>query len=264
MVRFPGAQLRLIELNQTDQAYFYIPCQPAQAEVELYDIPDAPPQLSRTVQRRNQPPSVITWDNPKAVVMHAHRRDNPNLDAAGQGCSSKMGNGSLIAHNRHALEDRRPWGSTNPQIMYGTIYQYWRRDPGQHPAFPGNEANVFPAPGHYPFDPIFSQGTGTYPPGHPGNNTGLPGTANNGGGGGGAAGGATQAKNLSSKFAGLSLGSKSSKPTKQAPPALHRPRLLGQTLPAPPQLLPLRQDSLHLLRRRGRRSPGIQAPRQGG
>lgn len=150
--------------------------------------------------------------------MHAHRRDNPNLDAAGQGCSSKMGNGSLIAHNRHALEDRRPWGSTNPQIMYGTIYQYWRRDPGQHPAFPGNEANVFPAPGHYPFDPIFSQGTGTYPPGHPGNNTGLPGTANNGGGGGGAAGGATQAKNLSSKFAGLSLGSKSSKPTKQAPP----------------------------------------------
>ncbi|KAK4100931.1 hypothetical protein N658DRAFT_88503 [Parathielavia hyrcaniae] len=112
--------------------------------------------------------------------MHAHRRDNAALDAPpGLGCSSKLAAGPLIVHNRLALEDRRPWVSTSPQIVYGTIYQWWQRDPRAHPTLPGNAAIAYPVPGHYPDDRVFSNGYGTYPPGHPGNTIGLPAPAGN-------------------------------------------------------------------------------------
>lgn len=168
-------------------------CQPPQSEVELYQIVNAPAQLTRTIPgRRAQPargnrpavpavePRQITYPNARGVVMHAHRRDHPALDAPPNlGCSSKLGAGSLIAHNRNALADTRPWGAAQPQIVYGAIYQWWQRDPTAHPTFPNNKGIEYPAAGHYPDDRIFSAGYGTYPPGHPGNTIGLPGAAAN-------------------------------------------------------------------------------------
>jgi hypothetical protein len=118
---------------------------PGEAEVELYDIPTAPPMLDRVHHFQNRPPKVTQYANEKALVMHAHRRDDPSLDDRPHwGCSSKMSQGALIAHNRHALEDKRPWPASQPQIRFGIIYQQWKRDPTSHPSFPGNEGNDFP------------------------------------------------------------------------------------------------------------------------
>ncbi len=116
--------------------------------------------------------------------MHAHRRDFPTLDnPPNRGCSSKLAAGPLIAHNRYALTDNRNWGAGAPQIVYGAIYECWERDPTAHPSFQANQANAYPAPGHYPDDRIYDQGYGTYPPGHPGNTMGLqPPAGNNAGG----------------------------------------------------------------------------------
>lgn len=76
--------------------------------------------------------------NPRGIVQHAHRRDYPDLDypLPGRdhelGCSSKLGDGPLIAHSRLALEDTRPYGYGQPHVLYGSIYQYWRRT-NEHP-----------------------------------------------------------------------------------------------------------------------------------
>lgn len=113
--------------------------------------------------------------NPRARVLHAHRRDYPALDEAPSlGCSSKLGNGSLIAHNRGALADDRGHAAGRPQVNYGSIYQTWQRS-SDHPSWPGQEGTTVPAKGHRPDDKIFERGTGAYPPGHPGNDIGLPG-----------------------------------------------------------------------------------------
>ncbi|KAK4136087.1 hypothetical protein BT67DRAFT_454826 [Trichocladium antarcticum] len=171
-----------------DEAYMFKQCPAAQAEVELYCIADAPATLSRTIAgrparpARNGRPAVaataprqLTYSNNRALVMHAHRRDFPALDAPNnQGCSSKLAAGPLVAHNRLALADNRGWAqSANPQIVYGSIYQWWHRDPDAHPTFPANAAVQYPVPGHYPDDRIYASGYGTYPPGHPGNTIGL-------------------------------------------------------------------------------------------
>lgn len=114
------------------------------------------------------------YPNQDAKAQHAHRRDNPRLDSPPyRGCSSKLADGPLIAHNRGGLQDHRSFGSGNPQISYGSVYQYWRRTP-EHPSFPGKEHNLVPSTGHYPDDPIFAFGYGKRPPGHPGNDLGLP------------------------------------------------------------------------------------------
>lgn len=153
-----------------DAAYHFEQCPPAVAEVELYRIIDAPPML---VNRRG-----IEYPNGQAKVMHAHRRPYPEFDGPpNRGCSSKLANGPLIAHNRWALGDARPYGSRNPRISYGSIYQHWRRTLN-HPSFPGKEHNLVRPTGHYPNDPIFMSGHGRRPPGHPGNTIGLPGYHN--------------------------------------------------------------------------------------
>ncbi len=182
-------------MDTTDEAYMFRQCVAARAEVELYAINNAPATLSRTIPGRAARPAargrpavaavparVLTFPNTRAVVMHAHRRDYPQLDAPpNQGCSSKLAAGPLVAHNRYGLADNRQWGAAAPQIVYGDIYQWWERDPDAHPTLPGNQANAYPEPGHYPDDRIFSSGYGTYPPGHPGNSQGLqPPAGNNG------------------------------------------------------------------------------------
>ena len=169
-------------------------CAAAQAEVELYAITGAPATLTRTITgrqarpARNGRPAVsatpdrqVTFANGKALVMHAHRRDFPALDAApNRGCSSKLAAGPLVAHNRLALADTRTWAQNgNPQIVYGAIYQWWQRDPGAHPTFAANAAIEYPVPGHHPDDRIYASGYGTYPAGHPGNTIGLPPPAGN-------------------------------------------------------------------------------------
>ncbi|KAK4166834.1 hypothetical protein QBC43DRAFT_312528 [Cladorrhinum sp. PSN259] len=185
-----GSQADMVRLYE---AYMFRQCQAPAAEVELYQIASAPATITRTyagrpaVPARNGrpareavPPRVENLPNPRAIVMHAHRRDLPALDAPPNlGCTSKLAAGALIAHNRGALADNRPWGQGSPQIVYGAIYQYWQRDPAAHPTLPGNAANEYPVPGHYPDDRIFASGYGTYPPGHPGNTIGLPGGAGN-------------------------------------------------------------------------------------
>lgn len=110
----------------------------------MYRIKDAPPTLRN---RRN-----VEYPNLRARVTHAHRRAYPELDSPpNHGCSSKLSHGPLIAHNRWALEDTRPYGSRDPGILYGSIYQYWRRT-SRHPSFPGYDHNIVPATGHYPDD----------------------------------------------------------------------------------------------------------------
>ncbi|KAI1881653.1 hypothetical protein JX265_000479 [Neoarthrinium moseri] len=84
-----------------------------------------------------------------------------------------MAAGPLIAHNRKALEDKREWGATSPQITYGKIFQHWRRGKN-HPSFPGKEHNLVVSTGNYPGDQTFAYGWGKHPPGHPGNTIGLP------------------------------------------------------------------------------------------
>ncbi|KAI0431602.1 hypothetical protein F5Y09DRAFT_340447 [Xylaria sp. FL1042] len=146
-----------------DEYYHFVQCQPAEADVELYRILHVP----TTFENRHG----VTFMNEGAYARHAHRRDHPELDAPlNLGCSSKMRRGLLIAHNRKALEDMRSSGSG---IDYGSIYQYWRRTP-EHPSFPGKRHNIRP-PAHHPEDLMFGGGWGKHPPGHPGNNIGLPG-----------------------------------------------------------------------------------------
>ncbi|GAW20235.1 hypothetical protein ANO14919_097340 [Xylariales sp. No.14919] len=70
------------------------------------------------------------------------------------------------------LVDARPYSSRAPTIQYGSLYQYWCRTP-EHPSFPGQKGNTVPR-GHYPHDKIFEYGEGKNPPGHPGNDMGLP------------------------------------------------------------------------------------------
>lgn len=152
--------------HTTDVLYMFRVCSPNEAEVELYDIHDAPPTLTVNVPgrpaRRGRPavpPTTRIVANAKYGIMHAHRRGNPALDEApGRGCSSKLAAGPLIAHNRFALCDVREWGIRNPQIMYGNNYQCWQRDPAVHPTFRGNEENQYPLPGHYPDDAVFASG----------------------------------------------------------------------------------------------------------
>ncbi|KAI1277941.1 hypothetical protein F5Y07DRAFT_77974 [Xylaria sp. FL0933] len=154
------------EMNRLYTQYHFVQCQQSEAEVELYRISDAPPQL--------QTPRGRVYDNRRAIARHAHRRDYPQLDGPpGLGCSSKLGDGHFIAHNRMALEDTRPDNATQPRVEYGSIYQYWRRTP-EHPSFPGKEHNLQDR-GHYFHDPVFFDGRGTYPHGHPGNTICLPG-----------------------------------------------------------------------------------------
>lgn len=112
-------------------------------------------------------------------VLHAHRRDNPSLDyPPGLGCSSKLGHGPLIAHNRGDLTDDRGHGAGEPVVTFGSIYQYWKRS-AEHPSMPGKERSQVPAKGHAPDHPIFEKGYGAYPAGHPGNDTELPGVGDN-------------------------------------------------------------------------------------
>ncbi|KUI60876.1 hypothetical protein VP1G_08083 [Cytospora mali] len=120
----------------------------------MYDIPDAPPTVRRgTRDIRNTLYQVVT---------HAHRVDNP---AVVLGCSSKLAGQQLILHSRLALQDRRPWGSTNPPIKYGTIYGHFRRHPG-HPLLPGNSRIGMPVPKPGPEDEA-NELPGEYPVGHP-------------------------------------------------------------------------------------------------
>ncbi|KAM3547478.1 hypothetical protein ARSEF4850_010004, partial [Beauveria asiatica] len=154
------------EMNRLYAEYHFEECADDVAEVELYRILDAPLRLR---SRRG-----VEYENSNARVLHAHRRSFPELDSPPEhGCSSKLSDGPLIAHNRWALEDRRPYGSRNPRIPYGSIYQHWRRA-HHHPSFPGMEHNVVNATGNYPDNPMFMYGYGKYPPGHPGNTLGLP------------------------------------------------------------------------------------------
>lgn len=158
----------ILTILSLDAQYHFEQCPQEVAEVELYRITDAPLTLRN---HRN-----VEYLNSNAKVRHAHRRSFPELDSPpNHGCSSKMAQGLLIAHNRWALEDARPYGSRTPSISYGSIYQYWRRT-SQHPSFPGHEHNLVSATGNYPDDPIFMYGYGKYPPGHPGNTIGLPGS----------------------------------------------------------------------------------------
>ena len=114
------------------------------------------------------------YRNPLALVLHAQRRDHPNDDRPPHlGCSSKQNQGGLWLHNRHGQEDTRPWGSRRPPIKYGSIYQHWVRTP-EHPSFPGMEHNIVPPTGNHPQNAIFAYGYGSKPPGHKGNNIGLP------------------------------------------------------------------------------------------
>ncbi|KAK3374551.1 hypothetical protein B0H63DRAFT_252940 [Podospora didyma] len=190
------------QMNRLYHHYMFVDCSttPNEAEVELYDIPTAPAQLSRTIpaSARNPQPRTISWANPRAVVLHAHRRDNPALDAPpGWGCSSKLAKEALIIHNRHALEDDIAWPGGNPAIRYGIIYQQWKRDPTRHPSFPGNEANDYPEAGHYPDDPVFEGGPGEFPAGHPGDTNGL--NLSSGSGSNGASGSGTITGNQAGK-----------------------------------------------------------------
>lgn len=155
----------LTNSNQ-DRRYHFVECGPAEADVDVFRIIDAPPTL---MTRSGRP-----YQNSAAMVQHAQRRDRPQLDASPhQGCSSKQGDSVLIAHNRRALEDTRPWDSRQPVVTYGSIYQHWRRT-SEHPSFPGKMGNLVPATGNYPNDPIFASGYERAPPGHPGNTVWLP------------------------------------------------------------------------------------------
>lgn len=111
--------------------------------------------------------------NREARILHAHRRDFPQLDNEGLGCSSKMGWSTFIAHNLHALQDSRDRGARNPPIQFGSVCQHWCRNEN-HPSRPGRERTPIPPRGHYPDDPIFERGHGRVPAGHPGNNSDLP------------------------------------------------------------------------------------------
>ncbi|RMZ83627.1 hypothetical protein DV738_g1135, partial [Chaetothyriales sp. CBS 135597] len=153
------------EMNILYRTYFYEPCNDENAEVELYRIADAPLTLVTRSGRE--------YANRDAKIRHAHRRFNPQLDAAPHlGCSSKLADSILVAHNRLALQDTRPYRSRNPGVRYGKIYQRWRRT-ADHPSHPGKEGNAILA-AHYPDDPIFQHGYGKLPPGHPDNTIGLP------------------------------------------------------------------------------------------
>jgi hypothetical protein len=148
-----------------DTTYHFEKCTPEEADVELYRLLNAPPVL---YSRRGRP-----YDNPASKVKHAHRRDRPELDNVPQlGCSSKLGVGSLILHNRSALADDRDWDAHSPAPQYGAIYQYWRRT-SKHPSKSGMQNNLRDPTGNYPDSAIFAQGYGKYPPGHPGNTIGL-------------------------------------------------------------------------------------------
>lgn len=156
-----------------DELYFYQPCSPTLAEVELYRILDAPPVLPKTFREQQ----MGIRPNPRACVLHAHRRDNPGLDyPPGLGCSSKLGHGPLMAHNRGGLTDDRGHSAGEPVVTFGSIYQYWTRS-AEHPSKPGKERSQVPAKGHAPDHPIFEKGYGAYPAGHPGNDMELPGAS---------------------------------------------------------------------------------------
>jgi hypothetical protein len=76
------------------------------------------------------------------IVMHAHRNDNLN---APMGSTSKMREQTLIRHDRHALEDNRPWN----QVAYGQICLHYRKS-SEHPSLPGKEKNASLIPGLLP------------------------------------------------------------------------------------------------------------------
>ncbi|KAI1346527.1 hypothetical protein F5Y01DRAFT_321665 [Xylaria sp. FL0043] len=152
------------DMNDFYEYYYFEQCHSAEADVELYRMLHVP----ATFTSRHGEELV----NPMAIVRHAHRRDHPELDAPPNlGCSSKLRDGPLIAHNRMALVDTR--SSSSITIWYGTIYQYWRRT-SEHPSFPGKRHNLRP-PDHNPQNSMFGSGWGEHPPGHPGNSRGLPG-----------------------------------------------------------------------------------------
>ncbi|KAI0193458.1 hypothetical protein F4808DRAFT_442217 [Astrocystis sublimbata] len=161
------------EMNDTYTLYRFVQCGPDEAEVDVYRIEDAP--LTRLNASGELKP------NPQSLIKHAHRRDYPQFDSSPHhGCSSKLGFGSFVAHNRSALEDNRSWNSRYPPVGFGTIYQHWKRSP-EHFSFPGKEHNAVEWTGHFPDDPVFELGYGENPPGHQDNLKGVPRslTANN-------------------------------------------------------------------------------------
>jgi hypothetical protein len=156
------------EMERVFGLYYMHQCTRDEAEVDLYRILDAPSRVP--VGRVGN-----TIHNARADVMHAHRRDHTTMDAAPNlGCTSKMRNLGLLAHNRHGLEDHRGHAATNSRVEYGSIFQHWRRNPATHPDFPGNEGNPYPPQAHYPDHRIFEMGPGQHPEGHPGNSIGAP------------------------------------------------------------------------------------------